>query len=1248
MKKFKIKICKQFNQIIVFLIQVLNKQHLKIIKKLGKSIIDNPNRYESLIPTENADKNNEYSKMFKVALETPKNNNIAITGTNGSGKSSFLRTFEKKHKEWEYLHISLATFEDINIENFLDNNEEKIEKKGEGEEVKNEVEDEEVKKEQSSRQKNEKLNQLLEKSILQQIFYKEKDKTIPLSRFKRIKNIKEGSIFLHSMLVGILFLYTATIIFPETVNRFTMLNLKVLFSSNLFLSVFVLGIVIFYFYKLFQYFMRLQVTKLNIKSGEIEVNNKDKTSILNEHLDEILYFFEVTSYDVVVIEDLDRFGNTEIFIKLRELNTLINNSKDINRRVCFVYAIKDDMFKDKDRAKFFDFIIPIIPYINSSSSFEKIKDKFKYEDIDREFLRNISFRIDDMRLLINITNEYKIYKYKIRSEKLNKERLLSMIIYKNFYPSDFSKLHIKEGKVYEIFNKRTKFINIELEKIKEKKALKEKEINELENKIELEKQKSIDELRMVYILKIFEKVNDNFFYISNSATQYLLSNINNLIKNDIFKIIQKSKFTNGRYTYSDEITTFMKIEKEINDLTYEEREKLIIQNSNKNLEQLKQDLDDLNDKEVKTKKYTVSDITKIENSKIFDNIKDENLLKFLIRDGYIREDYSDYISYFFPGSLTLKDRDFVLSVKDDKPLEFEYTLNKIKEVLENLTINEFESKAILNYSLLDYMLKENIKNEKFNFFMDNLLDGSDKSKEFLYSFILLTEFQTSFINEIFHRWDSIWLNLFMKSQLTNEKLDEYFKIFLKCLDISELITLNVNDELKYYLESKEKLDRFEHEEFIKFEELLKKLNIKFGYIDNPLTNKPLFNFIYENNLYSLNEKMIDKILEFNDLTYSEENLKTAHLTTILNSDGEKLKEYIFKELNFYVENVLLYIDTNCKESEDTLTMLLNNEDVSINNKQSIIKKEETKISDITTISSELWGDLLLENKLDIKWDNLLYYYKNIDKIDEPLLNYLNFEDNYKKLSQYKMKNVEVFADELLQNFSRTILQSNAITNESYSYLVKSIWFWKYKNFELDELSSEKVDSLLKNEKLGLTQDNIDNLNKKYPSKIITFLEDNKEDFLKIYDEFTLDEDDYIEIFESNKFNIDEKILIIENLDLSLLDYAELTTSIVNLYLGSGKEISKTLFENLFEKSNVEEAIKIFIEQIPYLENEDITDYLIRLDEPYSKLAEKNTSTLSFINNEIMEALLNTLSNKRYLGKVYPGKKTIKVNNRSNK
>ena len=59
--------------------------------------------------------------------------------------------------------------------------------------------------------------------------------------------------------------------------------------------------------------------------------------------------------------------DTEIFTKLRELNNLINGSKQINRKVVFLYAIKDDMFQDKERTKFFDFIIPVIPVINSSN-----------------------------------------------------------------------------------------------------------------------------------------------------------------------------------------------------------------------------------------------------------------------------------------------------------------------------------------------------------------------------------------------------------------------------------------------------------------------------------------------------------------------------------------------------------------------------------------------------------------------------------------------------------------------------------------------------------------------------------------------------------------------------------------------------------------------------------------------------------------------------------------------------------------
>ena len=60
---------------------------------------------------------------------------------------------------------------------------------------------------------------------------------------------------------------------------------------------------------------------------------------------------------------------------------MINNSKDINRRVRFIYAIKDDIFTDKDRTKFFDYIIPVVPFINSSNSFKKLTDLLEQENL---------------------------------------------------------------------------------------------------------------------------------------------------------------------------------------------------------------------------------------------------------------------------------------------------------------------------------------------------------------------------------------------------------------------------------------------------------------------------------------------------------------------------------------------------------------------------------------------------------------------------------------------------------------------------------------------------------------------------------------------------------------------------------------------------------------------------------------------------------------------------------------------------
>lgn len=51
------------------------------------------------------------------------------------------------------------------------------------------------------------------------------------------------------------------------------------------------------------------------------------------------------------------------------MNFIINNYEGLKKPVKFVYAVKDELFHNKEeRTKFFDYIIPVIPIINESNS----------------------------------------------------------------------------------------------------------------------------------------------------------------------------------------------------------------------------------------------------------------------------------------------------------------------------------------------------------------------------------------------------------------------------------------------------------------------------------------------------------------------------------------------------------------------------------------------------------------------------------------------------------------------------------------------------------------------------------------------------------------------------------------------------------------------------------------------------------------------------------------------------------------
>lgn len=427
---------------------------MNLVKKIWKQKALTP-----IVLKETDDSFNTVTDLLN-AIENEEILNIAVTGPYGSGKSSVLKTFkERVGKDVKILDISLATLDadsSLYAEEDTTAEEKTTTEEGHGKDI--------IKPTPTAKQK-EMLNRKIEFSILQQLVYRKTLETLPFSRLRKIRHFSKHTIQTMAMyVVGavVLIAFALQVDFMQIPLFFQTFNIPN--TAQNIISIVSMILLLTMMYETVAYLIKnyggLRLQKISVGGNEINIH--DDGSIFNRHLDEILYFFQCTDYNVVIIEDLDRFNTTDIFLKLRELNHLINKSEMIGRNIKFVYAVKDDMFKDSSRSKFFDYITTVIPVITTSNSKDMLKRALRELGHDKEVgdddIRDIAFHIDDMRLLYNIVNEYHQYTQRLdkSGQLLESKKMLAMMTVKNYYPHDFSELHNRRGKLYKALCAQTK------------------------------------------------------------------------------------------------------------------------------------------------------------------------------------------------------------------------------------------------------------------------------------------------------------------------------------------------------------------------------------------------------------------------------------------------------------------------------------------------------------------------------------------------------------------------------------------------------------------------------------------------------------------------------------------------------------------------------------------------------------------------------------------------------------------------
>lgn len=418
----------------------------------------------SLAPSFDEARHGGYYKLLVRALKDKRHRNIALTGAYGAGKSSILQQLVKKNpRKAIVLSLSTITPDAHDVVDLADD-------------------DAEV----SPRTRE------IQKEIVKQLLYRLKPSTVPQSRFRRPDLPRQLSAVTiavgAAIVVTVLTMLLTFSLIQERVEQWFSepWRQQLAYAVAFVLLCFVIWVIV----KLVR--ARPKFTASVQSVGATVTLAKGEESYFDAYLDEIVYFFQASRASIVIIEDIDRFEDVLVFDTLRALNSILNGSRQVGRRVVFVYAIRDSVFeqigtgtdrnksssldnespsddarafdhaldglKRASRTKFFDIIIPVVPFVSADNARDLMSDVMKSADfaINPALIRLAARHVADMRLIHNIRNEFEVYRERLvtpanRVPGITDDIVFALVLYKNTHLADFEDIRHRESRLDYLF-----------------------------------------------------------------------------------------------------------------------------------------------------------------------------------------------------------------------------------------------------------------------------------------------------------------------------------------------------------------------------------------------------------------------------------------------------------------------------------------------------------------------------------------------------------------------------------------------------------------------------------------------------------------------------------------------------------------------------------------------------------------------------------------------------------------------------
>lgn len=1148
--------------------------------------------YRDLTPIDSIENGDEYIEALNWAFQNKKVKNIALTGPYGAGKSSIIETFLRKNDEDKSalnkirssaLKISMATF--LKGNTATDDPNGKIQ-----------VDADEV-----------------EKGILKQLFYKVEPGRIPQSRYRKLHPINKFKTFFYVLVAMLVVLFFMEAMTPTTCDKF----MKVIESvvspvlPNPFFTKIATVLLFASFTWIITCLYRTAISKFRVKEIKLPTDTtvqngvEEADSVFNRNLDEIMYFFEETGYKTVFFEDLDRLDDPKIFVHLRELNNLLNNDDAIKAKpIVFVYAVRDDIFSKEDRTKFFDFIIPVIPVINSTNSEEillqrlqEAKENGIEHDVSQGCVLDISPFISDMRILQNIYNEFVIYKRTLRMGQelsLSDEQMLAMLVFKNLYPSDFADIQNEKGILKKAFIDKSNFIVRSKQSIQEKIDNNSSVIQRAQN----DTCKSIRELKYAMLGTLMDgPYKFNEFDARNWSTPDLKTATFMMDDYDMTQLIQLGykhiRFLN-QDGYSDD-REFAPADLAV----YVERWKAIKEVGEKRLENLQAELEKLRERQHKLSGMSIVELLKVypANEVFSENVKANKLLVFLLRRGYIDEKYASYINYFKGTSITKDDMNFILAVKNQTPLDFDYHLTKIPMVVERLQEYEFEQKVIYNFDLLEELLGEE-NSEKLMAFIQQLADGDELSWRFIDEFVNRTSKQALFIRLLSQNWTGMWAYISADETLTYDHQLMFLQNILSESEISTIEAQNIDSCMTHYFEEHadilQKLRDCNNEKIIS---VIDSLDVHFPALNTATVPSNVLDSIFEKRHYVMNEEMIKTIIAYKNSDFLDD-FEGKPYSTLITLNYSALLQYVQDNMVEFVDEIVLAHKNLSDSPEDIVDMLIRLEgETEIQVK--LVEQESFCMDCIDDCAGEhvqanknawmsVWNALLKKNAVKVSWENVFDYWK-VYQFSEALKEYVDL---------HAEELAEIDAAVVNDSFIKAFIGAD-FEQEIEQKLLPVLRLEKF-DLEISSIAEPTLRIMVNCHYFEFTADRYTAV-KDVSSEIgIKFILKNQEDYMSLSDSIPMTSS----LLEQLTFNDD---FAANNRHQLFCDYAEsyMTEKIATQMKAHNLPVSKDIFEAAWNCTAQEDHIELLLDYCTILNAEELEQYFAELRAPYSELSDRS-------------------------------------------